>query len=148
MASTPQNNHAGGPRLAIVVPFASTVAFNQGDIAKVSSNAAAPVAAVSDVVFGIFDETNPTASLADKVTAATVIRPDTGTLCYFTLKSGDTANFNDQLYISSNVATNPQEVSTSSANSASKVGFMRELVAVTGDGTKRVLVEFVGAGTI
>lgn len=148
MASTPQNNFASGPRVIVVAPFASSVAFNQGDIVKFASNAMAPLAAVADVVAGMVDETNPTSSLGDKVTKAGVIRPGPGVMIRLPLKSGDTPNFGDQLYVSSNVATNPQEVSTSSANSAAKVGFCRELSAQTSDGTNRILVEFVAAGTI
>lgn len=148
MASTPQNNYAAGPRLIVAAPFASSVALNQGDICKIASNALAPLAAVSDVVFGIVDETNPIASIGGTITQASVLRPDAGVLVRLPLKSGDTPSYGDQLYVSSNVATNPQEVSTSSANSAAKVGFCRELTAQTSDGTNRILVEFVAAGTI
>lgn len=148
MASTPQNAYSAGPRLIVTAPCDSTAVFNQGDIAKISSNKAVVVAAVADVVHAIFEETNPTTSLLDTVTKAALIRPGSGVLVRLPLKSGDAPAYGDQLYISSNVATNPSEVSTSSANSAAKVGICRELAATTGDGVFRVLVEFLGAAVI
>lgn len=146
MASIPQNNFAAGPRLIVTGPFAPSVDFNQGDLVKVASNALAPLAAVADAVHGMIDETNPTTSLLDTVTKASVLRPGAGVLVRLELKSGDTAAYGDQLYLSSNVATNPQEVSTDSSNSAAKVGVCRELSPVTGtSGRVRILVEFLGA---
>ncbi len=150
MASTAQNNYAGGPRNVVAAPC-STNDINQGDLVKISSNLIAVVAAVADVVHGISDDTSPVASLGGDLTACAVLRPGPGVLVRLPLKSGDTPAYGDQLYISSNVATNPQEVSTSSANSAAKVGMCREITAVTSglsDGTFRVLVEFLGAAVI
>lgn len=147
MASTAQNNYAAGPRNVVSGPC-STNDINQGDIVKVSSNLIAVAAAVSDVVHGISDDTSPVASIGGDLTSVAVLRPGPGVLVRLPLKSGDAPAYGDQLYISSNVATNPQEVSTSSAASAAKVGICRELATVTGDGTLRVLVEFLGAAVI
>ncbi len=147
MASTAQNNFAGGPRLTVAAPC-STNDLNQGDLVKISSNLIAVVGAVADVVHGIVDDTTPVSSLGGDLAAVAVLRPGPGVLVRLPLKSGDTPAYGDQLYISSNVATNAQEVSTSSANSAAKVGMCRELALVTGDGTLRVLVEFLGAAVI
>ncbi len=148
MASTAQNNHAAGPRLAIAAPCDSTATFNAGDIVKITSNKIVVIAAVADVVHAIVDDSNPVTSIGDKLTAVAVLRPGPGVLIRLPLKTGDTPSYGDQLYISSNVATNPQEVSTSSANSAAKVGIYRGLALATGDGVARVLVEFLGAAVI
>lgn len=145
MASTAQNNFIAGPRNVVTAPCDSTAVFNQGDLVKVSSNKAVVLAAVSDTILGMVDETNPTSSLGDKVTAAAVIRPGVGVMVRLPLKNGDSRNFGDLVYVSSNVGTNPQEVSSSSASSASIVGYCREAASVTGDGTTRILVEFTAA---
>lgn len=145
MASTPQNVFVAGPILNDTAPCASSAVFNQGDIVKVSSNLLVVAAAVADVIHGIVDATNPTTSLLDTVTRAVVLRPGPGVLVRLPLKSGDVRAYDDLVYISSNVATNPQEVSSSSASSASIVGRCRELASVTGDGLTRILVEFTAA---
>lgn len=137
MASTPSNAYAG-PKDVLEAPVSASQAMNQGDIVKVASNLVLPVAAVADTVFGIVDETNPVASLGDDLTKVSVLRSG---IFFLVLKNGDSINFDDVVYISSNVATNPQEVSTSSANSATKVGHSRELASITGDGSKRVKIE-------
>lgn len=145
MASTKQNNFASGPRLAETAPISSATSINQGDLLKVASNLALPLAAVADAVHGMADESNPTASLLDTVDKVTVLRPGPGVNVFLPLKSGDTVAYDDLVYVSSNVATNPQEVSTDSSSSAAKVGRVRELASITGDGSKRILVEFLGA---
>lgn len=147
MASTAQNNFVAGPRLAVAAPKTSTVDFNQGDLLKTGSNLVLAVAAVADVVFGMSDDTNPVAAIGDDLTAVAVLRPGPGVLVRLPLKEGDTLAFDDIAYISSNVATNPQEISSSSASSAAKVGRCRELASVTqaSGGTTRVLIEFLGA---
>lgn len=142
MASTAQNNYAAGPLLIDTAPCSASAAFNQGDFAKVSSNLAVVIAAVGDTIHGMFDTTNPTSSLLDTVTKATIIRPGVGVLIRVPLKSGDTRAYDDIVYVSTNVATNPQEVSSSSGGGASIVGRCRELASVTGDGSTRILVEF------
>lgn len=145
MASTPQNNHSSGPRLVETAPKGAAVAVNQGDLVKVSSNLALPLAAVSDVVHGMSDDTSPVSSLLDTLTRIAVLRPGAGVNVKLTLKSGDTVGYDDLIYVSSNVATNPQEVSTDSSGSAAKVGRVRETSSVTGDGSARILIEFLGA---
>ncbi len=145
MASTAKNNHVSGPRLAVAAPKTGSVDFNQGDILKVASNLVLAVAAVADVVHGIADDTNPVASLGDDLTRVAVLRPGVGVIVKLPLKSGDTVAYDDVVYISSNVASNPQEVSSSSANSAAKVGRCRELASVTAGASTQIIVEFLGA---
>lgn len=150
MASTAANRFAAGQYLTYAAPKTGSQAINQGDLLKVSSNLVVPISGVTDVVTAISEETSPVASLGDTLTKISVIRPGPGVLVRLPLKASDAPSFGDQLYISSNVATNPQEVSTSSANSAAKVGICRELATVTGasDGSTLVLVEFLGAAVI
>lgn len=145
MASTAQNNFSSGPRLAETAPISTATSINQGDLLKIASNLALPVAAVGDTVHGMADETNPASSLLDTTNRTCVLRPGNGVNVKLPLKSGDSVNYDDLVYISSNVATNPQEISTSSGGGAAKVGRVRELAAVTGDGSTRILVEFLGA---
>lgn len=147
MASTPQNNLVAGPRLIMTAPKTGSVAVNQGDMIKTGSNLVLPLAAVSDVVEGISEETSPVTSLLDTLTQISYARPGSGVLVRLPLKVGDTLAYDDLVYVSSNVGTNPQEVSSSSAASAAKVGRCRELASVTQavGGTARVLIEFLGA---
>lgn len=148
MASTKANRHAAGPRLAVAAPCASSATFNQGDLVKVASNLIVVLAAVSDVVHGIVDDSNPVASLGDTLTKVAILRPGPGVLVKLPLKSGDTVAYGDQVYVSSNVATNPQEVSTSSGSSAAKVGIVREMASVTAGASTLILIEFLGAAVI
>lgn len=145
MASTPQNNKAAGPELSVAAPIAAATAVYEGDLVKVSSNLIVAVAAVADVVHAMSLDSNPVASLGDQLTRISVLRPGAGVLVRLPLKNGDTIAYDDLVYIGSNVATNPQEISSSSANSAAKVGRCREVASFAGDGSKRALIEFLGA---
>lgn len=134
--TTAQNNQATNAD-RVTAPISSSQAINQGDLVKISSNLAVPVNGATDTVFGMSDETNPTSSLLDTVTRIQVIRPSRVTV-FLVLKNGDTANFNDSLYLT---GSNAQEVTTSSGGGATKVGACRELSAFAGDGTSRLRVE-------
>lgn len=134
--TTAQNNEASRAE-RITAPISSAQAINQGDLVKTSSNLAVPISGATDTVLGMADESNPTSSLLDTVTKIAVIRPSK-VVVFLVLKNGDTANFDDSLYLT---GSNAQEVTTSSGGGATKVGACRELAAFAGNGTARLRVE-------
>lgn len=144
-----QNAFRGGPRLAVACPKTGSVAVNQGDFVKIASNLVLAIAAVADAVFGFSEDQSPAASIGDQLTEIAVLRPGPGVLSAHPLKLSDTVAYDDLVYVSSNVATAPGEISSSSANSAAKVGRVRDRRAfgatITGDGVTPVVIEFLGA---
>lgn len=142
MASTAQNNHAAGPRLVVTSPIAGATVINQGDLCKIVANLVVAQAGVTDPIHGMIDDSNPVAGLADQLTKVAVLRPGAGVHIRLKLKNGESVNFNDLVYLDT---TDPQTVSTASGGGALVVGRVRELAAVTGDGSTRILIEFTAA---
>lgn len=138
--TTAQNNQSK-PADRIEAPISPAQAINQGDLVKISSNLAVPINGATDTIFGMSDETNPTTSLLDTVSKIAVIRPGP-VVVFLVLKNGDTANFDDALYLT---GSNAQEVTTSSGGGATKAGRCRELSAFAGDGSSRLRVELGAA---
>lgn len=136
MATTAQNNVAALGVNAITAPIDTTAVINQGDILKVSSNKVVVITAATDVAVGFSDDTNPVSSLGDKLTKVSMNLLIPINIALLPVKSGDTPNFWDALYLTAD----GQIVTTSSAGSAVKIGRCLELAQVTGDGVVRYQV--------
>ena len=136
-ATSPRNAGASENIQSIFAPISAAFAVNQGDFVIITSNLIALPAAVNATPIGIADMTNPVTSIGGDVNPLS-IRVIRKGLVFLKIKNGDTPAFDDALYLSD---VDNQTVTTSSANSATKVARCRELSAFTGDGSKLALCE-------
>ena len=135
MATTPQQNFAHDSDRT-TAPIDPNTVINQGDLVKISSNLATPITASADQVFGVAADSNPVASLGDKLSSIGVIRR--GVVRLF-LKASDSVAYDGKVWF----VTDAQHVTSVDPTSSKAVGRCRELSAVTGaaDGSTRILVE-------
>lgn len=133
MATTAQNNDAADQEY-VQAPISANQAINSGDLCKVSSNLIVPVTAGTDSVHGVCADTNPVASLADKLTVVTVKRRG---LFKAIVKNGDAVAYDTPMY----VGADAQTLTITDPGGGKICARCRELASVTGDGSTRYLFE-------
>lgn len=122
--SSPNNNHLADNEV-VEAPKGAAVAVNSGDLVKVTAGLVLPVAAGTDITFGVAQDTSPVTSLLDQLTNIVVIRRG---LVRLFLKAGDTAAFNDKLF----PTVDPQVVTVTDPGAGVPCGRARVLASTLG----------------